>query len=93
MVEATGINGTPEPSRGSAAPSLTHRSKSAITSGGSLPLGGISKFSKRSAWTSRLASGSPGTIAAPLSPPLRTASRLSSSSFPCSFSAFSEWHL
>src|SRR4051812_15031175 len=63
---------------------------------GSLPAGGIwVSPSYLSALISKLSAGRPGTTAGPLSPPLRSPSRLSSNSPPLSFLIFAasaEWH-
>ena len=60
---------------------------------GSLPFGGIfsSACECETAWISRLSSGLPGTPPGPLSPPLSTASRLSSRKPDDCF--FGPWHL
>jgi len=74
------------PPRGSGAPRLTHASKSAMTAAGSLPSFGIfTSPSWRRALISRLSLALPGTIAGPVSPPLSSPSRVSSSSPPRSF--------
>src|SRR5688500_8161220 len=58
-------------SRGSGAPRLIHSSKSATSAGGSGFFGGILRSGsvRRIAFTSKLFSGSPGTITGPNSPP------------------------
>jgi len=60
----------------------------------SFPFGGIRNASSlyRIAWTSRLASGSPGTTAGPVSPPLRIPAGSSSRSPPLRDLACAEWH-
>jgi hypothetical protein len=91
----TRLPGNAVESRGSGAPMSTHVARSAMTSGGSISLGGIFVFSWRTAWTSRLSFDLPGTTAGPVSPPARTPSRLSSRRLPLSFlflRASSEWH-
>ncbi len=73
------------PVRGSAAPSRTHRTRSATTLSGSLGRSFGMALSARScltAWISGLASGFPGTMAGPESPPFRSASRESTRSPP-----------
>jgi hypothetical protein len=70
-------------------------SKSAITSSGSLPAGGISKPSYLSAASRRLSSLFLGTTAAPLSPPLAMPARESTSRLALSLPArraSAEWH-
>ena len=82
-------------SRGSGAPMSIQVSKSAITSSGSLPAGGISKPSYWSAASRRLSSLLPGTTAAPLSPPLAIPPRESTSRLAFSLPArraSAEWH-
>ena len=71
---------------------LTHLTKSAITSSGSFPDGGISYDSNRSASMIKLPSTSPGTIACPDSPPSRIRSRESRTRPPFTFSDSDEWH-
>ena len=73
-----------------------HVSKSAITSSGSFPAGGISKPSYLSAARRRLSSFLPGTTAAPLSPPLAMPARESTIRLALSVPARRasvEWHL
>ena len=94
MARSLAVFDRPLSPRGSGAPIFTHSSKSATTAAGSFCLGGIFSPSSvcRRAVMSRLFSGVPGTTLAPLSPPARSPSRVSSSSPPLSFSALAEWH-
>ena len=79
-------------SRGSAAPFLTHVSRSAIIESGSFPLGGIFRESSvyRIALISKLVSGFDPSRAGPVSPPFLTPSLLSKSSSPPNFFASAE---
>ena len=86
------------PERGSGRPISTHFVRSAITSSASLCFGGIcvSGSLQRTAFTSRLSSGLPGTTAGPVSPPASTPSRVSRKNPPFSLPsacASAEWHL
>ena len=76
------------------APIFTHAVMSAICWAVSFCFGGICESGSPQliALISRLLSGLPGTIAAPLLPPFSIPSRLSSSSLPLSYSALAEWH-
>ena len=58
--------------RGSGAPSFTHFVSAATAASGSFPFGGIrsTPAAPRTAFNNRLASGLPGTIAGPASPPV-----------------------
>ena len=82
------------PPAGHTAPPLTHAVRAATCAGVSVLSGGMARSpSRRTAFTSRLSSGFPGTTAGPLSPPLRTNSRASSRSPPsCFFGPWHRWH-
>ena len=64
---------------------VTHCDRVAICPAESFFLGGISNCFQRTASMIRLLSASPGTSAAPESPPLIAATRESSLSPPCNF--------
>ena len=85
--------GSTKPSRGSWAPRRTQAATNSISSGASLPSGGIcgAPASQRIARIKRLWSGSPGTIAGPESPPWAQPSRRSSRRPPL-ISSSAAWH-
>ena len=72
----------------------THCARSSISWAASGCFGGIARSAlvRRTAASSRLLSGSPGSTTGPLSPPRRTPARLSSSSPPRRVFAAALWH-
>src|SRR6266446_5005563 len=77
------------------APILIHSTRVLICSAGRVFFGGICRSSSicRTAFMSRLFSGSPGTTAGPVSPPLSNPSLESSTQLPLILSTSWLWHL